>query len=150
MNAYAIDSMVAAGPLRVANKRLEALLVARMRALLLMPAFGLVAVVALMRIATFGVLGAPDTPLSMEERLLPPRGEITDRNGLPLARNYDAFALWYNPTAMKDGGSPLVHRPEEVAARLAAIFPELDEADVAARLASGRAQYLRRRLLPEC
>ena len=149
MNAYAIDSMVAAGPLRVANKRLEALLVARMRALLLMPAFGLVAVVALMRIATFGVLGAPDTPLSMEERLLPPRGEITDRNGLPLARNYDAFALWYNPTAMKDGGSPLVHRPEEVAARLAAIFPELDEADVAARLASGRAQYLRRRLLPE-
>ena len=60
MNAYAIDSMVAAGPLRVANKRLEALLVARMRALLLMPAFGLVAVVALMRIATFGVLGAPE------------------------------------------------------------------------------------------
>ena len=46
MTAYAIDSMVAAGPLRVANKRLEALLVARMRALLLMPAFGLVAVVA--------------------------------------------------------------------------------------------------------
>ena len=43
MTAYAIDSMVAAGPLRVANKRLEALLVARMRALLLMPAFGLVA-----------------------------------------------------------------------------------------------------------
>mgnify|MGYP003144107483 FL=1 len=50
---------------------------------------------------------------------------------------------------MKDGGSPLVHRPDEVAARLAEIFPELDEADVAARLASGRAQYLRRRLLPE-
>ena len=149
MTAYAIDSMVAAGPLRVANKRLEALLVARMRALLLMPAFGLVAVVALMRIATFGVLGAPDTPLSMEERLLPPRGEITDRNGLPLARNYDAFALWFNPAAMKDGGSPLVHTPTEVAAKLAAIFPELDRADVAERLASGKAQYLRRRLLPE-
>ena len=79
MNAYAIDSMVAAGPLRVANKRLEALLVARMRALLLMPAFGLVAVVALMRIATFGVLGAPDTPLSMEERLLPPRDHRSQR-----------------------------------------------------------------------
>ena len=149
MASIAIDSMVAAGPMRVANKRLESLVTARMRALLLMPAFGLVALLALARIASFGLLGAPDTPMSMEQRLLPPRGEITDRNGLPLARNYDAFALWYNPTAMKDGGSPLVHRPEEVAARLAAIFPELDEADVAARLASGRAQYLRRRLLPE-
>ena len=87
--------------------------------------------------------------MSMEQRLLPPRGEITDRNGLPLARNYDAFALWYNPAAMKDGGSPLVHTPAEVAAKLAAIFPELDRADVAERLASGKAQYLRRRLLPE-
>ncbi|GAB5348046.1 peptidoglycan D,D-transpeptidase FtsI family protein [Alteriqipengyuania sp. 357] len=149
MASIAIDSMVAAGPMRVANKRLETLLVARMRALLLMPAFGLVAVVALLRIASFGLLGAPDTPMSMEQRLLPPRGEITDRNGLPLARNYDAFALWFNPKAMKDGGSPLVHTPEEVAASLAQIFPELDRADVAQRLASGKAQYLRRRLLPE-
>ena len=149
MASIPIDSMVAAGPLRVANKRLESLLVARMRALLLMPAFGLIAVVALLRIASFGVLGAPDTPMSMEQRLLPPRGEITDRNGLPLARNYDAFALWFNPAAMKDGGSPLVHTPTEVAAKLAAIFPELDRADVAERLASGKAQYLRRRLLPE-
>ncbi|MBD58660.1 MAG: peptidoglycan glycosyltransferase [Citromicrobium sp.] len=149
MASIAIDSMVAAGPLRVANKRLESLLVARMRALLLMPAFGLVALLALARIASFGVLGAPDTPMSMEQRLLPPRGEITDRNGLPLARNYDAFALWYNPKAMKDGGSPLVRTPEEVAAALAQIFPDIDRADVAARLASGKAQYLRRRLLPE-
>lgn len=149
MASVAIDSMVAAGPMRVANKRLESLLTARMRVLLLMPGFGLVAVVALLRIASFGVLGAPEMPMSMEQRLLPPRGEITDRNGLPLARNYDAFALWFNPTAMKDGGSPLVHTPEEVAHSLAEIFPELDEADVAARLASGKAQYLRRRLLPE-
>ena len=149
MASIPIDSMVAAGPLRVANKRLESLLVARMRALLLMPAFGLIAAVAILRIASFGVLGAPDVPMSMEQRLLPPRGEITDRNGLPLARNYDAFALWFNPKAMKDGGSALVRSPEEVAHSLAEIFPELDEADVAARLASGKAQYLRRRLLPE-
>ena len=51
--------------------------------------------------------------------------------------------------AMKDGGSPLVHSPQEVAGKLAAIFPDLDRADVAERLASGKAQYLRRRLLPE-
>ena len=149
MASIAIDSMVAAGPMRVANKRLESLVTARMRALLLMPAFGLVALLALARIASFGLLGAPDTPMSMEQRLLPPRGEITDRNGLPLARNYDAFALWYNPKAMKDGGSPLVRSPEEVAAALAEVFPDIDRKDVAARLASGKAQYLRRRLLPE-
>ena len=47
----------------------------------------------------------------MADALLPPRGEITDRNGVPLARAFPAYALWFNPEAMDDGGAPLVRSP---------------------------------------
>jgi cell division protein FtsI (penicillin-binding protein 3) len=85
----------------------------------------------------------------MAAALLPPRGEITDRNGVPLARAFPAYALWFNPAAMDDGGPPLVSSPEAVAARLKAIFPDLDEYAVGQQLAAGKAGYLRRRVLPE-
>ena len=39
--------------------------------------------------------------------------------------------------------------PQEVARRLVKIFPDMNEARLAERLASGRSGYLRRRLLPE-
>src|SRR5690606_17797576 len=86
---------------------------------------------------------------SMADALLPSRGEITDRNGVPLARAFPAYALWYNPEAMDDGGPPLVRPPKEVAARLKAIFPDLDELAVARQLAEGKSGYVRRRVLPE-
>jgi len=50
---------------------------------------------------------------------------------------------------MDDGGPPLVQPAATVAARLKAIFPDLDEAAVARQLAEGKAGYLRRRVLPE-
>src|SRR3546814_11671166 len=74
----------------------------------------------------------------MEDALLPPRGEITDRNGQPLARAFPAYALWYNPEALGDDGSPLLRSPQQVAAHLKAIFPDLDEAETAMRLATGK------------
>src|SRR3546814_8912036 len=43
----------------------------------------------------------------------------------------------------------LFRSPQQVAAQLKAIFPSIDEADTAKRLASGRAGYLQRRVLPE-
>jgi cell division protein FtsI (penicillin-binding protein 3) len=42
-----------------------------------------------------------------------------------------------------------VHGAQDVARKLKAIFPDINEARMASRLASGRAGYLRRRLLPE-
>jgi cell division protein FtsI (penicillin-binding protein 3) len=111
--------------------------------------FTMVASVAIMRIAYLGVVDRNVTLTSLEDALLPPRGEITDRNGMPLARAFPAYALWYNPKALGDDGSPLVRSPEDVAAKLKMIFPEMDEIEIAERLASGRAGYLRRRVLPE-
>ncbi len=122
---------------------------ARVRLLVLLAGFALIALVALMRIVSLGFVGNAPQRTSLEEALLPPRGEITDRNGAPLARAFPAYALWFEPTAMGDSGTPLVHSPQEVARQLKAIFPDIDEARMAQRLASGKAGYLRRRILPE-
>ena len=81
--------------------------------------------------------------------LLPPRGAITDRNGVALARAFPAYALWFDPEALGDGGPPLVKPPAEVARQLKAIFPDLDLAKTTRLLASGKPGYIRRRVLPE-
>ncbi|MBO9499300.1 MAG: penicillin-binding protein 2 [Novosphingobium sp.] len=111
--------------------------------------FTLLACIALLRIAWIGVVQPGPSRESMAEALLPERGEITDRNGVPLARAFPAYALWYNPGALGDGGSPLVKSPAEVARELVRIFPDMDVRWLAGRLADGKAGYLRRRVLPE-
>src|SRR5690606_20238158 len=103
----------------------------------------------LLRIAWIGVVEPAPLQRSMAAALLPMRGEITGRNGVPLARAFPAYALWFNPSAMDDGGEPLVQSAEVVATRLKAIFPDLDKQVVARKLASGKAGYIRRRVLPE-
>ncbi|QSB46097.1 penicillin-binding protein 2 [Tsuneonella flava] len=128
--------------------RRQSLTVARIRLLVVAMMFGAVALAAVMRIGFLGLADRSVVTETLSEALLPPRGEITDRNGQPLARAFPAFALWYNPAAL-NGGSPLVKTPQEVARELVSIFPDMDESEVAAKLASGRAGYLRRRVLPE-
>jgi cell division protein FtsI (penicillin-binding protein 3) len=144
-----VHTAIPAGRLPSAGLRVQMLHAARLRVLWLFAGFGAVALVALLRIATLGLGGNAPERTSLEEALLPPRGEITDRNGAPLARAFPAYAMWFNPKAMGDSGSPLVRSPEEVARGLKAIFPDIDEARMARRLASGKSGYLRRRILPE-
>ncbi|MGN6500252.1 MAG: peptidoglycan D,D-transpeptidase FtsI family protein [Tsuneonella sp.] len=149
MNALTYSSAITSGRVQLVTIRQRSLAVARLRVLLVAAIFAAVACAAVLRI---GVLGLDDRSVgstTLAEALLPPRGEITDRNGAPLARAFPAYALWYNPDALGDSGSPLVKTPREVAADLKAIFPDIDEAQIARRLAKGQAGYLRRRVLPE-
>ena len=134
---------------RPMDLRRQALLMARTRLLLIGGTFVLLTLAALLRLGWIGVVQPPGHAATMAEKLLPPRGEITDRNGVPLARAFPAYALWYNPEALGDGGPPLVKSPQEVAAALKAIFPDLDERATTRRLAAGKSGYLRRRVLPE-
>jgi len=67
---------------------------------------------------------------------------------VPLARAFPAYSLWYRPAALGNG-PPLVKTPLEVAIALNRIFPDMDVTETAARLASGKPGYLRRRILPE-
>ncbi|WP_069309705.1 peptidoglycan D,D-transpeptidase FtsI family protein [Porphyrobacter sp. LM 6] len=149
MAAFAAIPSIPVSRVHLVQLRAHLLLTARMRLLVIAIAFALITLAALLRIIALGFVGSAPARTSLQEALLPPRGEITDRNGAPLARAFPAYALWFDPKAMGDAGSPLVRSPEEVARSLKAIFPDIDEARMARRLASGRAGYLRRRLLPE-
>ncbi len=149
MTAVGMNTAISIGRAPPVTQRHEAVLVARVRVLLIAVLFGLVALTALVRIVWLGIGGGMTGPASLEEALLPQRGEIVDRNGMPMARNFPARALWFNPRAMGDGGDPLVRPAGEIAGEIAAIFPDLDKAVIERRLTSGKAGYLRRRVLPE-
>ncbi|QPC99392.1 peptidoglycan D,D-transpeptidase FtsI family protein [Qipengyuania soli] len=140
---------VASGRVQLVTVRQRTLTMARWRVLWIAMAFAFIALLAIVRIL---YLGASDQGLratSFADALLPPRGEIVDRNGVPLARAFPAYALWFNPKALGEDGDPLVRSPEEVANKLKAIFPDLDERKLAAQFAAGKQGYIRRRVLPE-
>jgi cell division protein FtsI (penicillin-binding protein 3) len=149
MTAIMVSSAISSGRSQLVNTRQRSLIMARLRVLWVLAAFAVLAVAALLRIAYLGVVEDAPRGMSMYQLLLPPRGEIADRNGVPLARAFPAYSLWYNPAALDDGGAPLVKSPQQVARELVRIFPDMDVHDLTRRLQSGRAGYLRRRVLPE-
>lgn len=149
MNALSAAAAISTGRVQLVTIRRQSLSMARWRVLWVVLVFAAAAAVAVLRICYLGLADQAPGQTSLEEALLPPRGEITDRNGEPLARAFPAYALWYNPRALGEDGPPLVRSPQEVAARLVEIFPTLDQAELTQRLAAGKAGYIRRRVLPE-
>lgn len=148
MNSLTVSTAISSGRVQLVNVRQRSLLTAKWRLYWVVAAFTFISVIALIRIVWLGLSGdAPDRQ-SMYDAMLPPRGEIVDRNGVPLARAFPAYALWFNPKALGDGPA-LVKSPAEVAAALVRIFPDEDVAKLTARLASGKPSYLRRRIMPE-
>lgn len=148
MTAISVATTITTGRRQLANVRQRSLLEAKWRALWVLALFGVIALCALLRIVFLGVFEPAPRSRGMADMLLPERGEIRDREGVPLARAFNAYALWFNPAAM-GGGSALVKAPREVAAALVRIFPDMDVEELAARLAGGKPGYLRRRILPE-
>ncbi|WP_454598734.1 peptidoglycan D,D-transpeptidase FtsI family protein [Qipengyuania sp. SM2507] len=144
-----IGTAVPSARIQLVSIRQHSLAVAKLRVLWIVLAFAFVALLAVMRIGFLGMSDRAVAATSLEDALLPDRGEIVDRNGVPLARAFPAYALWFNPDALGEDGSPLVRPADEVAQDLKAIFPEMDTARVARALTSGKPGYLRRRVLPE-
>jgi cell division protein FtsI (penicillin-binding protein 3) len=148
VTAIAIPATVSSGRRKLVNVRQRSLLVAKLRTLWILGVFMLIGICALLRIVFLGVTGASPRSGTLSDLLVPDRGEIVDRNGVPLAREFRAYSLWFNPRAMTEG-APLIHSPEEVADGLQRIFPDIDRGEVIARLKSGKAGYLRKSILPE-
>ena len=149
MNSFAVSTAVTSGRRELVNVRTRSLLMAKWRVLWVALGFGVIAGAAMLRLAFLGLfLGLPSAA-ELAAALQPQRGDITDRNGVPLARAFPAYSLWYNPAALGGDGPPLVHSPALVAAALARVFPDLDVADMTRRLAEGKPGYLRRRIMPE-
>ena len=149
MNALTASAAIASGRVQLANVRQRSLVTAKVRALWVLLLFVFATLTALVRIVQLGLFEDAPERRSMAEALLPPRGEITDRNGVVLARAFPSYSLWYNPNALGAGGAPLVKTPEEVAKALLTIFPDADYADLVQRLKSDKPSYLRKRVLPE-
>jgi len=73
---------------------------------------------------------------------MPPRADIVDRNGVPLARSIDAYSISVRPDR-------LIGDPSELARKLHNIFPDTSEKEFYAKLTGNHWAYLRHRALPE-
>jgi cell division protein FtsI (penicillin-binding protein 3) len=80
---------------------------------------------------------------ALSNPLIPPRADIVDRNGMPLARTIDAWSIYVHP-------SKLLGDPKVLAEQLAQLMPDRTAAEFEAILRSGKTfQYLSRRAVPE-
>lgn len=149
MSGIAISTTVTTGRHRQSAARQRSLNMAKWRGLWVLAGFLLVSLCALMRVFFLGVSGADRSERDLFDLLVPARGSIVDRNGVPLARDFRTYALWFNPEAMKDGDSPLVGDPHEIALKLKGIFPDLDMERTERLLSTGKKGYLRKSVLPE-
>tara|TARA_R110002094_G_scaffold60036_8_gene70737 strand:- start:4077 stop:5795 length:1719 start_codon:yes stop_codon:yes gene_type:complete len=73
---------------------------------------------------------------------VPPRGDIVDRNGVPLARTMRGYAVRVVPARV-------LGDKEVLARQLASIFPDTSAARFLEKLNGSHPTYLRRRALPE-
>jgi len=128
---------------RLAGQRQQSLALVHFRLMVVMLLFlGVVGVIALrlLYVSIFAHGGAA-TPAG--DSLLPARGDIVDRNGVPLATTIQAWSIGLHPRQ-------LVNDPMEVSEKLAALMPEHSAADYFAMLHSNKSFiYLRRRATPE-
>lgn len=131
--------------IRLAGQRQAVLALARQRLMIgLLLFLGVLGLIGL-RLFDLAVLqdrsgGAPADPFAA---LVPPRADIVDRNGLPLARTFEAYSVTVRPKL-------LVGDPAKRARELAALLPGTSETVIYNTLKSGRSfAYLKRRVLPE-
>lgn len=148
MTALAISATVRSSRHTLVNVRRRSLITAKLRALLILAVFGLITLCALLRIVVLGFAEPGGGRFNFADALTPNRGEIVDRNGELLARDFAAYALWFKPDEL-GGGPPLVHSRSEIAAALVRIFPDLDYEDTYKKLGSQTGVHLRKRILPE-
>lgn len=131
--------------IRLAGQRQAALALARQRLMIgLLLFLGALAVIAL-RLFDLSVLqdqsgAAKRDPFAV---LVPPRADIVDRNGVPLARTFEAYAVTVRP-------NQIVGDPRVRARQLAQLLPGTSEAVIYSTLTSNRSfAFLKRRVLPE-
>ena len=129
-------------PVALAGRRQTAF--AQARARLVVGGMLFIALIALLclRLVDLAVLHAAPATGGSSSAMLPARGDIVDRNGIELARSFDAFAITVEPRK-------LISDPRLLARRLAAILTDRTEADLYAELSSRKAfRYVARRVLP--
>lgn len=129
-------------PARLAGQRQAAQALARQRLMIIMLLFLAVPAVLAVRLVDLSVLEA--VPVVTRDALTaaPPRADIVDRNGVELARTYEAYAVSVEPRK-------LTGDPRLLARKIAGILTDKTEAEVYAELThKGSFRYVARRVLP--
>ena len=133
------------GPLPVDSPVKECLETSRTRLLVTGLLFCLAFIVIALRLVEVTAMqpGEPRIARAQDQvRSADYRADIVDRNGVLLATTLETPSLYANPKQIQD--------PKDAARRLAAVLPDLGEADILAKLTSGRSfVWLKRHLTPQ-
>lgn len=127
---------------RAGRARLNVTAVAHHRLMLLLILFVAITTILAGRLLWVGVFSSGAHGDRGPNAFLPPRADIVDRNGVPLARTMDAYSISVRP-------SRLIGDPVELSRKLHEIFPDEAQAVFYKKLTGKGWAYLRRRALPE-
>ncbi|WP_114954213.1 peptidoglycan D,D-transpeptidase FtsI family protein [Sphingosinicella terrae] len=133
----------AAGPLPYRDEDSDGLSLTYHRLMLVLLLFAGVTALVVLRLAYLQVSTDRSGVAAIGNPLIPPRADIVDRNGVPLARTIDAWSIGVHPRRVIGDKAAL-------AARLAELMPERSTAHYLALLnADSNYRYLARRAVPE-
>ncbi|MCW2351236.1 peptidoglycan D,D-transpeptidase FtsI family protein [Sphingobium sp. B12D2B] len=124
------------------RKATDLVTVAHGRIMLLLLIFAAITMVMAAKMVWMGIDAGTQAERMASPIPIPGRADIVDRNGVPLARDIDGYAI----AVRRDR---LLGDPRDLAKKLHAIFPDQSEADFYAKLTSGgQWNYLRTRAVP--
>lgn len=140
MNAVALARPM---PLRrVSEQRHVLVQTAHVRLMMVMLLFAAAIALVLGKLAVLAIMAQPPVPRDPDAVLAPAREDIVDRNGVPLARTIDMWAIGVHP-------EQLIGDRREIARKMAAILPDHDAAWYFAAFSRRRFAYLEHRATPE-
>ncbi len=139
MTAAALNAPIA---LRLAGQRQASQARARQRLVVVLLLFLFYLAVVALRLVDFAVFQAAPAPERQIVSAAPPRADILDRNGVELARTFEAYAIAVEPRK-------LASDPHRLAERIAAILTDRTPEQIYAELThKGQFRYISRRVLP--
>lgn len=126
----------------IAGQRQESQSIARQRLVVILLLFLAVPIVLALRLTDLAVFEAQPVATRAVASAAPPRADMIDRNGVELARTFEAYAISVEPRKL--AGNPAV-----LARKIAAILTDKTEAEIYAELIhKGQFRYISRRVLP--
>lgn len=124
-----------------APQRFDLTAAAHARLVVLLLLFAAVTCVLAGRMLWLGIFSGNQAAAGQGIGLVPPRADILDRNGEPLARTIEGYSIAVRPDR-------LLGDPQDLADELHAIFPDTSAGTFYRRLTGKGWAYLRRRALP--
>ncbi len=127
--------------MQFSGKSKEVAASAHFRLMVLLLVFLAIFTIIVGRLISFSILEDAKPMRMSSSAFVPARGDIVDRNGVPLARTMKGYAIRVVPERV-------LGDKELLARQLADLFPDTTAAEFLSKLKGSRPTYLRRRALP--